>query len=94
MTTNHTPGPWIAVGRWVGHPRDDIPDICTTAPEAMDQDGRSDAECRANARLIAAAPDLLRALRKCVRLVPPSDETAAHLRAARIAIAKATGGKA
>lgn len=57
--TGHTPGPWIAVGRRVEHTTDSVPDICTTAPEAMEQDGRSDAECCANARLIAAAPLLL-----------------------------------
>ena len=60
----HTPGPWIAVGRWVEHPRDDIPDICTTDPKVMGPAGRSDAECCANARLIAAAPVLLAEVRR------------------------------
>lgn len=95
MSARHTPGPWIAVGRWVEHPRDDIPDICTTDPAALDQDGRSDAECCANARLIAAAPELLTALRE---IVASADRGQAFfstflLLDARAAIAKATGGR-
>jgi len=63
MTTKHTRGPWHAVGRWVEHEKDDVADICNCDPESMGQGhlGRSDAEMAANARLIAAAPDLLKA---------------------------------
>jgi hypothetical protein len=59
----HTPGPWFAVGAWVEIEDDDVPDICTCNPEDIGQEGRSDEEICANARLIAAAPDLLNALR-------------------------------
>lgn len=59
--SKHTPGPWIAVGAWVEHPDDSIPDICTCDQVNIGQEGRSDEEMRANARLIAAAPELLEA---------------------------------
>jgi hypothetical protein len=62
----------------------------------MDQEGRSDAEILANARLIAAAPDLLEALEVILR-----DHMAVHgvgdlemqpaLFQARAAITKAKG---
>jgi len=58
----------------------------------MDQEGRSDAEILANARLIAAAPDLLEALKYVLEddgLVPRA--TAATRAVVRAAIAKATG---
>lgn len=58
-----TKGQWIAVGRRVEHPNDRIPDICSCIPEDFGQEGRSDDEACANARLIAAAPTMLKALR-------------------------------
>lgn len=58
-----TKGQWIAVGRRVEHPDDRIPDICSCAPEDFGQEGRSDEEACANARLIAAAPVMLEVLR-------------------------------
>lgn len=60
----YTPGPWIAVGYQVEVLNDNIPDICNTNPETFGQHGRSNIERRANARLIAAAPDLLAALQE------------------------------
>ena len=63
MKAKHTPGPWYAVGAWVEHEKDDVADICNCDPESMSQGhlGRSYDEMAANARLIAAAPDLLKA---------------------------------
>lgn len=58
-----TKGQWIAVGRRVEHPNDRIPDICSCMPEDFGQEGRSDEEACANARLIAAAPTMLNVLR-------------------------------
>lgn len=57
-------------------------------------------ESRANARLIAAAPEMLEALQACADwldwLHSPIDDPkgahAAHIKAAREALAKATGG--
>ena len=56
--SEHTPGPWIAVGAWVEHPDDSVADICSCDPETIGQGklGRGYAEICANARLIAAAP--------------------------------------
>lgn len=96
--TRHTPGPWIAVGFWVEHPNDKRPDICNCDPRSMDQEGRSDAEILANARLIAAAPDLLEALQSAERAMSNKHfaaEVLAHDSVVRemilAAIAKATG---
>lgn len=60
--TSFTKGQWIAVGRRVEHPNDRIPDICSCNPADFGQDGRTDEEACANARLIAAAPTMLNAL--------------------------------
>ncbi len=87
MANKHTPGPWyfdtdersICRGEENGRVR-----VCQ-----IDDISRED---NANARLIAAAPDLLEALRDMV-----SDHeclSEATLKFARTAIAKATGGAA
>lgn len=60
----HTPGPWVAVGCQVEVLSDSIPDICNANPETFGQHGRSDNERCANARLIAAAPDMLQVLQE------------------------------
>ena len=93
--TTHTPGPWIAefsdygeeiwfggygAGMW------------TVEPPGAYLDGLS----AANARLIAAAPDLLAALEQCLPIIDAyrraalgDGDIAAHN--ARVAIAKAKG---
>lgn len=63
MNTSHTPGNWMAVGAWIEHLDDDVPDIANFDPASMGQEGRSDDEVCANARLCAAAPDMLFALK-------------------------------
>lgn len=64
--SEHTRGQWIAVGAWVEHPDDDVADICSCDPATINQEhlGRGDSEICANARLIAAAPDLLEVCRR------------------------------
>lgn len=89
----HTPGPWISVGAWVEHPDDDVADICSCDPATINQEhlGRGDSEICANARLIAAAPDMLDALQfvtSASRILPE-----AMLKVAKDAIAKALGEK-
>lgn len=66
----HTPGPWYAVGSWVEHANDEVPDICNCDPESMGQAhlGRSYDEMLANSRLIAAAPDMLKMLQLILRI--------------------------
>jgi hypothetical protein len=60
-----TPGPWIACGGWVEHPDEHTADICNCYPEVMGQEylGRSYETICANAKLIAAAPEMLEALK-------------------------------
>jgi hypothetical protein len=108
MSSKHTPGPWIGAGPSFGDP---LPRYTTEiVTEWEEEDGESlsictlpfhhhDDENEANALLIAAAPDLLEALRKVVALW--DHHASAHgdgiisplHEAARAAIAKAEGGK-
>lgn len=101
MSAAHTPGPWLALPPCrPGRPRLIAPtchggDISNVAlVYAPDKD---DATGRANARLIAAAPELLEALRDIVEAVDPAvggltleDWAAGPVAAARAAIATAT----
>jgi len=65
MSTKHTPGPWYAIGRMV-EVGDDHADICTTNPDLFEQGHLAPPikEQQANARLIAAAPDMLAMLQE------------------------------
>ena len=66
MSAKPTPGPWIAIAGMVEVENEDIPDVCSCYPENF---GHTAAHLRqptaervyANARLCAAAPDLLKA---------------------------------
>ncbi len=113
MNAKHTPGPWTVLRSYsVGHPAGGlVADVYAPTGERIDRptvDGQSAYhEARtANARLIAAAPDLLRAL---MAIVENADKgfsvttwtgldgiadagTVANVDAARAAIARATGG--
>jgi hypothetical protein len=91
MSTKHTPGPWAAAPTDGGF-----------AVYEDDGEGNGDhIQCipghprgEANARLIAAAPELLSALRDMVQreaYLYPDSESNVILDAARAAIAKATG---
>ena len=87
----HTPGPWT------------LNDARSTRVDLIDtQQGHAvgeivwvDVRNPADARLIAAAPDMLETLRAIVGMVlHPNDMRPEMLRAAREAIARATGGQA
>ena len=87
MTAQHTPGPWAAVPVYQGS----IDPLCDR-PYQIQCEGVVIAnvssfvhEMQANARLIAAAPELLAALEATIDLVP-----ADWLPRARAAIAAAT----
>ena len=102
----HTPGPWMAeptsaTGGAIERVR------CThpTHPHVADVAHRPSAmapgnwespdavaETEANACLIAAAPELLDALLRCVQRLEGDWEATQEVGAARAAIAKATGG--
>ena len=86
----YTLGEWIAVGDWVELADDTRADICSVNPCDFGQGsyGRNDEEMRANAHLIAAAPDLLAALRNFVEFPQPWTDTE-RITFARAAIAKA-----
>lgn len=81
----HTPGPWYSKGSVIGaKPRLVIAHVSSVCEEVDEQ---------ANARLIAAAPDLLETLRDIVgMLTDANDMRADALHAARTAIMRATGG--
>ena len=100
--SKHTPGPWFRMGDTVGNfaPRytteivyesqrhnskDGYWPICFMTDEPPTN------ELESNARLIAAAPDLLEALRSITDAADEKRVTAKHYEIARAAIAKATG---
>ncbi|WP_419204216.1 hypothetical protein [Bordetella trematum] len=88
MTTKHTPAPWTQ-----GHSPVGITCVWLDgATEPLHEMGRCtswiDCNTEANARLIAAAPELLQALIDVVRV---ADRATVEFDAARAAIAKATG---
>lgn len=93
MSTKHTPGPWQLDHRGytfiVAAPKHGYitRDVCR-----MDASTMSAFHREANARLIAAAPDLLTALEEVLPHVEFSHrQFKAEVDAARAAIAKATG---
>ena len=61
----HTKGLWIAVGALIEHVKDDVADIATFNPDNMHQKpaGRTYDEMAANAKLCAAAPQMLKLLK-------------------------------
>ena len=107
MNTKHTPGPWTSENRSFQHDTfDGIPIIEAgtgygiASAWQVDNIKASDTQ-RANAHLIAAAPDLLAALKVMlaneIALAESGDagfwdpETTDHVKQARAAIAKAEG---
>jgi hypothetical protein len=89
--SQHTPGPWALDGEgpelatvWAP----ERPNIEITAPARSRFNEPSDDECAANARLIAAAPDLLTALRD---LLDGDGNLLKAMDRARTALAKAEG---
>ena len=92
----HTPGPWqiewnVAQGGEGHYITDskDMAELSRIAAVLFHDD--ADGETRANARLLAAAPDLLAAL---IGVVKVADRATVEFDAARAAIAKAEGGAA
>ena len=88
MTTQHTPGPWVAV---------ELPTAIAIKSHmgnvANIQRGSMREQQQANARLIAAAPDLLEALKSLADYVDEraGDNECRPLEIARAAIAKDEG---
>ena len=100
----HTPGPWAVDSDGSGWYIEATPErghslAFIASPEFQEEPDTSASEAEANARLIAAAPDLLEALQWLVDILPDPDLDNDELqrtwtRRARAAIAKATGGAA
>ena len=80
----HTPGPWHATLHQVGDENNVRVADCYSLEKGHDT-------ARANARLIAAAPDLLAALEALLLLADPCESAVG---VARAAIAKARGEQA
>lgn len=92
--SKYTEGRWIAVGNWVEHEDDEVADICICDTEIMSQGhlGRSSEEEAANAKLIAAAPDLLKALESMLDAFTDERWVAVPIiERAKLAIYRATG---
>lgn len=93
METKHTPGPWAVfgeVGLQIAVSSVAMPGLNLNVAHVA---GIRNGEGHANAHLIAAAPDLLDALRKmllCCYDEELDDQTVEAVEAARTAIAKAT----
>ena len=99
----HTPGPWEASGWAVYECSNERPvaraacasmSDCNLDPdeeEWCERSGTSNREASANARLIAAAPDLLEALRSLLPLAVHVSPEDVAIHTARAAIEKATG---
>lgn len=84
----HTPGPWKVAGQYTittgqNFANDVIAITQSVNDNALDDDQAQKDERAANARLIAAAPDLLAALKKLVD--GPHDSTASILAATKTA---------
>lgn len=102
MSTKHTPGPWATAGGSTGRYRTPTIEVRALTGGGVSQciaTVTSIAVGQANARLIAAAPELLEALRAArdyLSCIPESaaggdDEAARLARLASSAIRKATG---
>lgn len=102
----HTPGPWAVVTRQIlgcsdcrpvivhKDPHPDFDDLAeVVVPDSQRDGGRDIVTAMANARLIAAAPELLKALRFLYREANASGllDVEPSMQEARAAIAKATG---
>lgn len=66
MKTLHTPGPWTDAIGMAGRPIVSSVNQSTDIIAVMSRSGKTQEEAYANARLIAAAPDMLAALQECI----------------------------
>jgi hypothetical protein len=96
---NHSPGPWaidVDISGWMFSDPDEVIVAKIDNPDWYDDGAMPNNQtCEANARLIAAAPDLLAALQAVIRHYGTTNfmQDAEPFNTARAAIAKATGGQ-
>jgi hypothetical protein len=93
MSAQHTPGPWRANKPTQSNGRAEVHAGPMLVAQAFNWllDAEGDEQCWADARLIAAAPDLLDALCALVLNIDAGAPTLGAMRDARAAISKATG---
>lgn len=92
MTTQHTPGPWFAHGRNILNSASCKGNSCRQLAHISDMpDEMTAEELQANARLIAQAPAMLRALQNLVETLEGMAVHPSHYAQARATIARATG---
>lgn len=78
MDAKHTPGPWVvgsdagASGRMVGPMGEE--EVCTVFGAGESNDPETRPECLANARLIAAAPELLAIVEGLIETISATGE--------------------
>ena len=97
--SKHTPGPWVvdeANTNLVARLVDGVYEyVCAVEPSSFSTREYNNEQEEADARLIAAAPELLEALQACearlTHLAQNSVNVVAELKQARAAIAKAEG---
>lgn len=98
--SKHTPGPWVetvvptsAGSAIIIHSADHRIAIIYVdgIRKGIDDELPRSIENRANARLIAAAPELLEELEDLVAMIDPDGPLASHVKSAKAVIAKATG---
>jgi hypothetical protein len=106
MSAQHTPGPWHADGRLagdgaytqiIGQDGTPVAEVILWSNIDYEEGGDSEwEELAANARLIAAAPEMLQALRRAVLALAFASQTSPAMlddyNAVSAAITKATGG--
>ena len=96
--SKHTPGPWTANKPTRDNGRAEIHAGCMLVAQAFNWmlDAEGDEQCWADAHLIAAAPDLLEALKEIVDAADGAgwEQLDPSFKKARTAIAKATGEQA
>ena len=94
----HTPGPWLIADASFVYALNDSGYnrfwTNVTGGDLRKGESTSKVETEANARLIAAAPDLLDALQSIIEDIDSEFGTDCDYNKARAAIAKATGGSA
>jgi hypothetical protein len=93
----HTPGPWKVTTQYcnpLGQPSFQWEHVQSEKGVCVANPNHAVQEWKANARLIAAAPELLAALKACERQLDRETLGGETLDAARAVIAKATGGAA
>jgi len=89
--TTHTPGPWNVTGLYV---RERDGGLIASILDLWHGQRTPKAEKNANARLIAAAPDMLFALHRCIDALAANDAPNCEAaKEARAAITKATSPK-